>query len=176
MNLNLFRDETPSQGAQAGRSGHSLELIVEALFKARGVRAVNDNPEFHHEKQLWQRNEKFLIRQVRLHGRIVDFLYKDFGRGVKLPIECKQQLGTGTTEEKLAYTVNKLIKITKGERSSGYWLVLNGGGFSKKVVQDIHNEISESNRRERIFGRLIFNEGPIFQRAVDDLVNKGKVA
>jgi hypothetical protein len=167
-----FDEPVPTQGARAGTSGQSLEAIVEALFSVRKVRAVNDNREYHYEKDIFERKDKLLIRQPLINGWRVDFLYKNFRNHLVVPIECKQQLGGGTTDEKLAHTVDKLIACAKALNCSGYWLVLGGGGFSHKMIHVIQNKIKETNGSRRLAGRCIFSDGPFLQRAIDALVEK----
>jgi hypothetical protein len=159
----------PTQGAKAVRSGRYGELALEAAFSAHKVKAYDDNPGFHNDTQLWSRKDKILVRQYVLDsGRIVDFVYKDFYRSISLPIECKQQMGNGTTDEKLSYTVKGLVRSGYGV----FWLVLSGGGFRPRVIEDIRKEIMFL---KDISGRLIFNEGPFLQRAVEKLVDLGEV-
>jgi hypothetical protein len=160
-----------SQGARAVRSGRFGELAIEAGFKAYGVRAVNDNREFHFEGDFWQRKDKFLIRQHQLAtGRIVDFLYKNFAIGQTMPIECKQQMGGGTTDEKLAYTVDQLEACGH----AAFWLVLSGTGFNPDVVKSIDAKIKAINAKGRIKGRLVHNEFSLMQRAVERLVERNE--
>lgn len=169
-----FEIEVPpniSQGARAGQSGTSLEGIVETIFAVRGVRAVKDNPEYHCENDIFGRKDKFLVRQVCLKGWRVDFLYIDFKRKLRVPIECKQQLTRGTTDEKLPHTVNKLVKCG----CDGFWLVVGGGGHSRKMIATVSHLIAEVSQRHKIRGHLVFNEGPFLQRAVDRLVERGEI-
>jgi hypothetical protein len=161
----------PSQGARAGHSGLSLEMMVEATFSARKVRPVNNNPEFHYESDIFGRKDRILIRQVLLNGWRVDFLYKNFKTGLKVPIECRQQLGSGTTDEKLPHMIDKLVACN----CPGFWLVLGGGGFSPKMVDAVQKKISEMNERHKIRGRLVFNEGPFLQRAVEQLIERDEI-
>lgn len=171
MDQELPFDEGPSQGARAGHSGRSLEWMVEACFAARKVRPVNDNPEYHYENDIFGRKEKLLIRQVRLNGWRVDYLYKNFRTGLRVPIECRQQLGSGTTDEKLPHMVDKLVACN----CPGFWLVIGGGGFSPKIVHTVQNKIADINKRLKVCGHLVFNEGPFLQRAVEKLVERGEI-
>ena len=163
--------DLPSQGARAVRSGRYGELAIEAAFKAYGVRAVNDNLEFHYEGEFWERKEKLLIRQHRLAtGRIVDFLYKNFAIKQTVAIECKQQMGGGTTDEKLAYTVDQLEACGH----PAFWLVLSGPGFNPDVITSIDRKIKAINAKARIKGRLVHNEFSLMQRAIERLVERNE--
>lgn len=155
-----------TQGAKAVRSGRYGEFAIEAAFRAYKVPTVDDNPEFHHGADFWDRKEKLLIRQHSLpNGRIVDFLYKDFNAKLAFPIECKQQMGRGTTDEKLAYTVDMLARSGFGI----FWLIISGGGFTPRVIQEIDAKINHLNKTTNIKGRLVHNQGPFLQRAVEKL-------
>jgi hypothetical protein len=163
--------DLPSQGARAVRSGRYGETVIEAGFGAYGVRAVNDNREFHYEGEFWERKEKLLIRQHRLeNGRIIDFLYKNFAIKQVVPIECKQQMDSGTTDEKLSYTIDQLEACAH----PAFWLVLSGGGFNPGVVKFIEAKIKKLNTKGRVKGRLIFNEGSFLQRAIERLVERNE--
>ena len=167
-------DEPPSQGARAGQSGTSLEGIVEAVFAARKVRSCVYNREFDYGPEyqdMWGRKDRLLVRQVYLNGWKVDYLYIDFRRNLRIPIECKQQLGSGTTDEKLPHCVDKLV----GCRCSGFWLVLGGGGFSKLMVDVVQKKIADLSAVHKMVGRLVFNEGPFLQRSVERLVERGEI-
>jgi hypothetical protein len=163
--------DLPSQGARAVRSGRYGETIIEAGFRAYGVRGVNDNREFHYEGQLWERKDKLLIRQHKLtSGKIIDFLYKNFAIKQMVAIECKQQMGSGTTDEKLSFTIDQL----EGCGHAAFWLVLSGGGFNPDVVKIIEAKIKKLNEKGRVKGRLIFNEKSLLQRAIERLVEQNE--
>jgi hypothetical protein len=170
----LFDEHVPSQGARAGQSGTSLEGIVEAVFAARKVRVVEYNREYDYGQEyqdMWGRKDRLLARQSRIKDWKVDFLYIDFRRNLRVPIECKQQLGSGTTDEKLPHVVDKLI----GCGCQGFWLVLGGGGFSKAMVDIVQKKISSLSTIHKMRGHLVFNEGPFLQRAVERLVERGEI-
>lgn len=172
--MSLLPIEEPSQGARAGQSGASLEGIVEAVFAARKVRTVKYNPEYDYGPEyqdMWGRKDKLLIRQVRIKGWKVDFLYVNFRTNLRVPIECKQQLGGGTTDEKLPHVVDKLVTCN----CAGFWLVLGGGGFSKKMVHTVQNKIAALSAKHKMRGHLVFNDGPFLQRAVERLVERGEI-
>jgi hypothetical protein len=174
MSLLPPNEEGPSQGARAGQSGTSLERIVEAVFSARKVRPCDYNSSFDYGPEyqdMWKRKDKLLVRQVRIKGWKVDFLYIDFRRDLRVPIECKQQLGGGTTDEKLPHVVDKLV----GCGCVGFWLVLGGGGFSPKMVHVVQNKIEKLSGQHKMRGHLVFNEGPFLQRAVERLVERGEI-
>lgn len=168
----LFPDDTPTQGAAAGRSGNSFELMIEGMFGSCRVKAVNDNPEFHYEPQLYPRTDKLLIRKVAVNGWTVDFEFKDFKRALKVPIEAKQQLGSGSTDEKLAHTIDLLIKAAQRFDTPFYWLALGGQGWGKKMMQTVQNKINDTNARHKLKGRVLFNETNL-QRAIHALVDRG---
>ena len=163
--------DLPSQGARASRSGNFGQSSIEAGFKTYGVRAVNDNLEFHYDCDLWERKERLLIRQHKLaSGWTIDFLYKNFAIKQAVPIECKNQMGSGTTDEKLAYTVDKL-------EVCGYpffWLVLSGGGFNPDVVKAIDKKIKKLNTKGMVKGRLVYDERSLLQRAIERLVERNE--
>lgn len=163
----------PSQGARAGQSGTSLEGIVEAVFAARKVRAVKFDPELFYGPEyqdMWKRKDRLLVRQTLIKGWKIDFCYIDFNRNLYVPIECKQQLGSGTTDEKLTHVVKKLANCGH----AAFWLVLGGGGFSPKMIYSVQNDISKL-AHQKIRGHLVFNEGPFLQRAVERLVERGEI-
>lgn len=171
MSSNQIELDIPLQGARAVRSGRYGEIVIEAGFSAYGVRPVNDNREFHYEGELWERKDKFLIRQHRLKsGRTVDFLYKNFAIKQTVPIECKQQMDSGTTDEKLSYTVDQLEVCGH----PAFWLVLSGGGFNPAVVKFIDAKIKQINLKGKVRGRLIFNEKSLLQRAIERLVERSE--
>jgi hypothetical protein len=163
--------DLPLQGARASRSGRYGEFAIEAGFKAYAVRAVNDNLEFHYEGNLWERKDKLLIRQHKLHsGRIVDFLYKNFATGLTVPIECKNQKESGTTDEKLSYSVDQLEECGH----PAFWLVLSGGGFNPDVVKFVEAKIKKLNGKGRVKGCVIYNEQSLMQRAIERLVERNE--
>lgn len=163
--------DLPSQGARAVRSGRYGELAIEAGFKAFGVRAVNDNREFHYEGEFWERKEKLLIRQHQLpNGSVIDFLYKNFATKLTVPIECKQQMDSGTTDQKLSYTVDELEDCGH----PAFWLVLSGGGFNPKVVKVIEAKIKKLNAKGKVKGRLVYDERSLLQRAIERLVERNE--
>lgn len=172
LGTQLFADELlPTQGARAGRSGRTTERMFEACFEGR-VRVVNDNPEFH-GPDLWDRKDKLLIRQVRNGRYKMDWLFKNFRADISLPIEMKGQQGSGSTDEKLSYTVNKLIGAAKALNCKGYWLILNGRGFNFDVVQNIQTQINASNLRDKLRGSMFVFD--IVQRRVDALIERGEI-
>jgi hypothetical protein len=174
--MTLFPDEMPSQGAQASISGTSFELEVDAKFTARKVRVVDDNREFHYEKDIFGRRDKLLIRQVLIAGVKVDRLFKDFARKLTLPIQCKQQWRGGTTDEKLAYTIDVLIKQAQDKNAPGYWLLLNGDGFNPKITQQMSNKIIETNNRYKLKGRMLYALNVhVLAKAIDELVYRGDI-
>jgi hypothetical protein len=97
------------QGARAVRSGRFGEVTLEAGFSAYGVKIVNDDHVYHTgDGGLWARKDLVLVRQYPVGNIKLDFMYRDFARDISLPIECKQQMGGGTTDQKLAYAVDVL--------------------------------------------------------------------
>lgn len=160
----------PSQGARAVRSGTFGELTLEAAFKAYNVRATNDHPEFHYETDIWGRTERLLIRQFQIQaGYRIDYLYRNFETDVRLAIECKNQIGPGTTDEKLISTVQSLV-----ETNLPYWLILSGGAFRPAVTKKVAKFIAENNQRTNVPGRLIFNAAHYLQRAVERLIERNE--
>jgi len=163
--------DLPSQGARAVRSGSFGQSSIESGFKIYGVPTVNDNLEFHYDCDFWERKEKLLIRQHTLaSGWTIDFLYKNFAIKQTLPIEVKNQMGSGTADEKLAYTVDRL-------EASGYpvfWLVLSGGGFNPAVVKDADKKIKKLNAKGMVKGRLVYDEKSLLQRAIERLVERNE--
>ncbi len=159
-----------SHGARSVRSGQYGEAIITAAFEVHDVKAVTDNEGYHNEPQLWARKGKILICQHKMQsGRVVDFLYKDFDRDLTLAIEHKQQMGNGTTDEKLAYTADSLATSEYGL----YWIILSGGGFSPKVIRVIEKKIRKYNDTTNTRGRLVHNQGPFLQRAIEQLIDQG---
>src|SRR5262245_6737258 len=154
-----------SQGARAGRSGGYLEKLIRAAFEEFGVRVVKDHPEYHHEN-IFQRKEKFLIEQPYINGIKPDFMYVDFWKNLKVAIECKQQIGPGSTDRKLAYAIDDLFKLPL----SGFWIAISGDGFSKKVLHIVQNKIVDANRTPGIRGRLVYDN--ILFRCIEQLVEK----
>lgn len=159
-----------SQGARAVRSGTFGELTLEAAFKAYNVRATNDHPEFHYETDIWGRTERLLIRQFQISaGYRVDYLYRDFETGFRLAIECKNQMGPGTTDEKLFATVLGLVEV-----QVPYWLILSGGSFRPTVTGKVAKFIEKQNNQTNTRGRLIFNAAHYLQRAVERLIERNE--
>jgi len=160
--------ELPLQGGRAVRSGRFGEATLEAGFGAYGVKIVNDDHVYHGaDGGMWARRDQLLIRQYQ-GSYTIDFVYRDYSRDIVLPIECKQQMGSGTADHKLAYAVDLLVR--SGFKS--FWLVLSGGGFNPAVTKAIDDKIR--NLPSGVNGRLIFNEGPFLQRAIEKLVERGK--
>lgn len=160
--------EIPLQGARAVRSGRFGELSLEAGFGAYGAKIVTDDPVYHHKGgDLWARRDLILVRQYRMSdGSKLDYVFRDYRRNFVLAIEHKQQMGGGTTDEKLSYAVDRLTKY-----GLPFWLVLSGGGFNPKVTATIEKKVRQL---ESVRGRLIFNEGPFLQRAIERLVECGE--
>jgi len=167
-------DENPLHGARPGRAGRFLESRVEAGFGEFGVRTVHDNREYH-GKDIFERTEKFLVRQPLIRGVKLDFLYIDFRRKLRLPIECKQQTVAGSTDRKLDYAVNDLISVSHGMSYGYFWLIVSGDGFSPKVMQKVQNKITTNNdtrNGKKAYGRLVSD--PLLFRAIQKLVEKGE--
>lgn len=161
----------PSQGARAVRSGSFGELTLEAAFRAYGVNIANDHPEFHYKTDIFGRTDKILIRQfLLLPGHRVDYFYRDFASDLTLAIECRNQMGSGTTDEKLHFTVNRLV-----EARSPYWLIVSGGAFRPMVIKATEALIADSNKRTNVPGRMIFNAAHFLQRAVERLIERGEI-
>jgi len=158
-----------SQGARAGRSGGYLEKLIRTAFEQFGVRIVKDNAEYHYDSNLWQRKEKFLVEQPCIQGIFPDFLYIDFWKNLRVAIECRQQVGPGSTDRKLSYTIDDLLKLPL----SGFWIAISGDGFSKKVLHVVQNKIVAVNKRPGIRGRLISDN--ILFRSIEQLVEKGVI-
>ena len=168
MKINKAQIVIPLQGARAVRSGRFGELSLEAGFEAYGAKIVNDDPVYHHKAgELWARRDLILIRQYRMpDGCRLDYVFRDYRNDLVLAIEHKQQMGLGTTDQKLSFTVDQLSKY-----ELPFWLVLSGGGFNSKVIANIDNKI---RRLETVRGRLVFNQGPFLQRAIEKLVECGE--
>lgn len=179
----MFRDHGPSHGAKAVRSGQYAENALESKFLTFKVRTFDDHPSFH-QQQFWPRTGRALLRQHPIKtGNKIDYLYRDYDRNIPVAIEAKNQMGEGTTDQKLAYAVDILLE-------SGYpfyWLVLHGGGFNKDVVSRIYKKIENCNGNKHqpqgalihtseCFpqGRLIQDVESILQRAIEALVDRGK--
>lgn len=164
------QSEIPLQGARAVRSGRFGELSLEAGFEAYGAKIVNDDPVYHRNRggELWARRDRILIRQYRMPdgGANLDYLYRDYPRDLLLAIEHKQQMGTGTADEKLSYAIDRLVKC-----DLPFWLILSGGGFNSKVTAAIEKKIRQL---ESVRGRLVFNQGHFLQRAIERLVERGE--
>jgi len=169
--LDISQTEVPLQGARAVRSGRFGEKSLEAGFEAYGVKIVNDDPVYHRDKggDLWTRRDQILIRQYRMPdgGANLDYLYRDYLRDLVLAIEHKQQMGTGTADEKLSYAIDRLVKC-----NLPFWLILSGGGFNSKVTAVIDKKI---RLLESVRGRLLFNQAHFLQRAIEKLIERGEV-
>ena len=168
MKSNKAQIEIPLQGARAVRSGLFGEMALEAGFKAYGAKLVNDDPVYHHKAgELWARSDLILIRQYRMpDGCRLDYVFRDYRRDLVLAIEHKQQMGSGTTDEKLSYAVDRMARY-----ELPFWLVLSGGGFNPKVTLTIEKKIQQL---ASVRGRLVFNDGPFLQRAIEKLVECGE--
>jgi hypothetical protein len=161
----------PSQGARAVRSGSFGELSLEAAFKAHGINIVNDHPEFHYDSDIFERKDKILIRQFLIRpSHRIDYLFRDFAVDLRLAIECRNQMGPGTTDEKLHFVVNRLARA-----GFPYWLIVSGGAFRPMVTQATQVLIVDSNKRTNVQGRLIFNAAHYLQRAVEKLIDCGEI-
>jgi hypothetical protein len=158
----------PLQGARAVRSGRFGEFGLEAGFGAYGAKIVMDDPVYHHKGgELWVRSDLILIRQYRMpDGSRLDYVFRDYRRDFVLAIEHKQQMGSGTTDEKLSYAVDRLAKY-----DLPFWLVLSGGGFNSKVTVIIEKKIRQL---DSVRGRLVFNQGHLLQRAIEKLIERGE--
>lgn len=165
---NKFQTEILLQGARAVRSGRFGELSLEAGFAAYGAKVVPDNPVYHHRAgELWARRDLILICQYRMpDGDKLDYMFRDYRRDFVLAIEHKQQMGSGTTDEKLSYAVDRLAK-----HQLPFWLVLSGGGFNPKVTAAIEKKV---NQLESVRGRVVFNQGYFLQRAIENLIERGE--
>jgi len=167
----------PSQAERAGRSGMVGESLLEAIFNSFGIRIVNDNPEYHmyfaNGADFFPRKERMLIRKHQVLGQRIDFLYKDFATGLSLPIECINQMGSGTTDQKLSFTIEELLKICSHKKFPAFWLVLTGDGFSPRVTQAMNTKVAKLNRNQNeVRGRIIFNAGTLLQRAIERLIEQ----
>jgi hypothetical protein len=159
-----------SQGAKSVQSGQYGEVGIDAAFRPFRVLTVDDNPEFHNELQLFPRKERILIRQHKLlsNGATVDFLYKDFSIGLTFPIECKHQAGPGTTDEKLAFTLEVLASCGY----NNFWLVLKGHGFRERILRHMEKKVRKINEAFNLSGRIIYEE--LLYREIEQLVERGK--
>jgi PD-(D/E)XK nuclease superfamily domain len=163
--------ELLSHGARAGRSGRYGETTIEGSFHVYGVPSVEDNRAYHADTDFLQRKDKLLVRQYRLlSGRRVDFFYKDFANNLNVPIECKQQMNSGTTDEKLAYTIDQLAACG----FHYFWLVLGGGGFNPAVTAFIETKVRKINQLGKVKGRIIHNAGNLLQKAIERLVERNE--
>lgn len=161
----------PSQGARAVRSGSFGELTLEAAFKAYGINIANDHPEFHYETDIFDRKDKILIRQFQIGANYrVDYLYRNFENDLRLAIECRNQMGSGTTDEKLHFVVNRLV-----ETQLPYWLLISGGAFRPMVTMATEKLIAQHNQRTNVPGRLIYNQAHYLQRAIERLVERNEL-
>jgi hypothetical protein len=159
-----------TQGAEANRSGQYGENQFEALATSFGIPIVEDDAGYH-GIQLFPQSGQLLIRQVKyeLESGLTrfDYVYRDFGRGITLPIEIKSQLGSGSTDQKIIHSLEELHEAA----SPGAWLVLFGGGFRKKIQDAAHRKaqrMSAGNKRVRVInavGNVLFR---YFRRLVDD--------
>jgi hypothetical protein len=156
------------QGARAVRSGRFGELGLEAGFAAYGAKIVMDNPVYHNKGgELWARSDLILVCQYRMFdGSRLDYVFRDYRRDFVLAIEHKQQMGSGTTDEKLSYAVDRLAKY-----ELPFWLVLSGGGFNPKVTATIEKKVKQL---ESVRGRVVFNQGHFLQRAIEKLIECGE--
>jgi hypothetical protein len=160
----------PSQGARAVRSGSFGELALEAAFKAHGVPIANDHPEFHYDTDIFGRKDKILIRQFQINPNYrIDYLFRNFEIDLRLAVECRNQMGSGTTDEKLHFVVNRLVGT-----QMPYWLILSGGAFRSMVTVETEKLIAEQNQRTNVPGRLIFNAAHYLQRAVERLIDRNQ--
>lgn len=168
MRKDKLQIEIPLQGARAVRSGRFGEVVLEAGFGAYGAKVVNDDRVYHHKAgELWARSDLILIRQYRMpDGNRLDYVFRDYRRDLVLAIEHKQQMGTGTTDEKLSYAIDRLAKY-----DMPFWLVLSGGGFNPKVTATIEKKIQHL---DTVRGRLVFNQGHFLQRAIEKLIECGE--
>ena len=162
----------PTQGARAVRSGHIGEHVFDALFKAHGVRSVKDNREYHTEQYLWERNDKILVQQWELeNGKKLDRMYIDFPRCIRLPIEIKNQMGNGTTDEKLLFTLQRLASVP-GTKFG--WLILGGFGFSEAAIKAVYDRVHELGRDRKFIVEIFAAEDASrLQKAVGKLVDEG---
>jgi PD-(D/E)XK nuclease superfamily protein len=161
----------PSQGARAVRSGKFGQLALEMAFKAYGVNATFDHPEFHYETDIFGRRDRILIREFEIKpGFRVDYVFRNFATGLTLAIECKNQMGKGTTDEKLHYTVNRLVSS-----HLPYWLIVSGGAFRPAVTAETQKFIEAQNQRTNVPGRMIFNAAHYLQRAVERLIERNEI-
>ena len=138
---------------------------------------VKDDRSFHYP-DLYNRTEKFLIEQPTVKEIKPDFLYIDYKRNIRLPIECKQQVGSGSTDQKLYYTLYELIGLGRWmteqyQSNAVYWLIVSGQGFSQKVMHKVQNEIIKTNKQYKINGHLIYDE--ILFRAIETLCERGEI-
>lgn len=163
----------PSQGARAVRSGMFGELVLEAMFCAYKIDVVNDQPELHMPQFNWAQRDKLLIRQARISpNHYVDFLYKDYSREISLPIECKNQMGLGTTDEKLTSTVEFIVDAG----CAAFWLVLTGKGWRPKVLRLVRHKIEHLNATTNLKARMFHSESQrSLQRSVELLIERGEV-
>jgi hypothetical protein len=163
MNLDIF----PSQGAKAVRSGVYGEAKLLAAFAAFKIKAIDDQPSYH-DSQLWPRKGKLLLRQSKqVTGRFVDYLYKDYDRHLSVAMECKNQEGWGTTDEKLSYTIDMLIVA-----EHPFWLILSGNGWNPTVIKFMEAKIKAAAIERP--SRLIWDH--FLYRAVERLVERGEIA
>jgi hypothetical protein len=142
-------------------------LAVENMFALYGVQAVADNPEYH-MATMFPFNYPLLIRQHRLrNGKPVTFLYKA-PSGLMLPISCRHQMVSGTTDEKLIHEVDMLA----ASGHNGFWLVLSGGKFRKTMTNRVDRKI---RALQGVKGRILINHEAMLKPAIEALVERGDV-
>lgn len=164
-----FKIPKKTQGAKAVRSGRYLEMAVEGRFKAYGVRASDYHVELSYDGDMWDRKDQLLIRQYKLPDRrVVDFMYRDYLRELWLPIECKQQMGSGTTDQKLVHAVMALCQ----NGFNNIWLILGGNGFSEGAMLTLDRHIKELISTKKIICTRLREE--MLQRRIERLVENGE--
>jgi hypothetical protein len=165
----FFSGKNRSQGAKAVRSGQSGEQMLEAMFKTFKVSITRDDRGYHNDGQLWPHKKSFVVRQFQLDNcqedYCVDYMYMGFPGNLRLPIEVKSQYGSGTTDEKLLYTANRLVRAGY----PAFWIVVFGQSFRREIVSAVNSELKKLGR-----GRLIYGEQSLLFRAIEQLVDKGK--
>ena len=157
-------------GARAVRAGLVGEVITRSIFESYRVKVVKDNRVFHNPGgDLWiPAHNQILIPQYAHRSDLkFDYMYINFKRNIYLPIECKNQMSAGTTDQKLA----DLIDILGQCDFPAFWIILTGGGFNPKVTKRMYDKV---RALKNIRGKLIFNEGALLVRAIERLVEHGE--